>query len=839
MKNIFNLSLREIFVSRRRLSLPGLALVIAVASLFILRGFQTQIEEKLYSEGRAQLGGDISIRSFESIPETQREAWERALPPRAASVLRLEFNTMLQIPARDLSQFVQLSVIETGYPLYGNLKTSKDFEFKDLDQKSPALLMPESLATLLNLSVGSQVRLGELEFKIGGLIYSNEGSLPSFLSFAPTIYIHRRHLEATKLLERPGRVRSEFLVRLPGEADQAVVLKALEESTPSTNFRVQGFQDSRRGFQRIFEQVTLFAQLISVAALLLSGFSVYGAFHNWLYRRRSLVAMLRTLGANRNQVTIFLLSAVFVFSVVCSLLGLTLGYLGFRALHPFLTSLLQFDVSSVVPLSHFSFCFSVGLLTPFAFSLFALSDLNRFKPLLLIRSDLIGEVASRMKFLYGAVLVLLIWGFTAILMKSMKEALVLSLGILGVVAFGFLLNLGLFRLLKKTAGFSWTIQYALKTLLREKSITLVGANLFFLLSFILGAMIYLESSLQREFRVEERVQQTGLFIFDVGEDERKAIESKLAKVSGVETLWAPWIRLRWKTLNDLPIESETRDDEGRVTTEYLVSESLQLSAQERIVSGRFWSEAYTPGSQLPEVSLTREFARRFKIKLGDRLGFELFGVPFAAQVTNFRIVRWSDFEPGFRILFQKGIFEGLPFSYLGAVSASSSENRYAARRILNTELPAVSVVDVSEVKANLSRILKDLGIALFSVLGFLLLLGIALMAVVTQEKISMRWKDFATLRCLGAEVGWLRQLLVFEMGIIAFIPAIFGLGLGLLLGRFLLDYYFALDHLSFSPLALAVPFATLFLVSIVAWIGSRQLRFIRPKEVFQDIDALV
>lgn len=835
MTGLLLVSWRELWKSKKRLSLPGLALVIAVASLFVFQGLQSKVQEKLIAEGRAQLGADLRVRSLQAFPAAVREQIQDELPAGSRVLEYWRLNTMMSVEDRAQGQLVSLRAVDRGFPFYQKFIFSNDLSFDDLQTEEPLIFVPEDLAELLNLAVGDHLKIGDTAFKIGSIVREEIGGFGGFLSFAPSVWISRSHLEKTGLLERPGRIFRQLSIALPSEYDPVDIKEKIEARLDDPQYQTRAFNESNRGFQEVFGQVSLFAQLISVAALLLSGFTILGAFQNWFYDRRYLIAILRSLGAGRRQVRFIFFSAVGVFSTLCSLLGLVIGQLVFVGILPLGSRITNSELSSELSWSLYLFTFAVGIITPLLFSLFSFLDLSNYRPILLLRSQTTTTKWSSRRALLMLCILATFYTFNAVLLQSLATALYLTGGLLGALILGMILNWGLLSLFQAMSRWRLplALQYALRTLTREKGASLLVATIFFALSFVLGAILHIEGNLTKAFQIEENVRQSNLFVFDVGETEKKAVDEALSKRPGAEINWAPWLALRWTSINGKPVE-EVSDDDGLFRSEFLVTEISELAPQDRLIEGEIWDEAY-PGEGLPELSVTREYFRQFGVGIGDRLGFELYGIAFEALVTSTRSVRWTDFQPGFRIAFQNGFFEGLPFSYLGAIETENSETRLEVRQDFARELPGVSLLDVTRIKTDLIRVMGEISSVIQGILFLLLLLGLVMIGVLTQEKISTRWLDFATLKCVGAKASWLRFVLALELSLTAFLPSVMGVFMGSQASLFFLDRFFNLQGDFQWSLQLYLPMGVLFVVLFIAWFQSKTVSRLRPRIVFQEM----
>ncbi len=82
------------------------------------------------------------------------------------------------------------------------------------------------------------------------------------------------------------------------------------------------------------------------------------------------------------------------------------------------------------------------------------------------------------------------------------------------------------------------------------------------------------------------------------------------------------------------------------------------------------------------VSLEQGFSERWGIHLGDKLSFDVAGVPIEAIVRNLRVVRWSDFNPNFYFEFQGGILDDAPKTWLADLQLGDSDETSRFENIL-------------------------------------------------------------------------------------------------------------------------------------------------------------
>lgn len=832
---IFQLALKELWGSRRSLSLPFLALSLAIASLYVLSALQFRVDQLLLSEGRESLGGDLQIRSVLPIGEDKIDRVREALPSDSRFAGVTNFNTMLRMPNTSESRFVRARMVDSSYPLYGEYELNPVQDFSQLDSEEPSIFIPQDVADVFDLELGDRVRVGELSFRVSGLIQKRPGALAAALRFAPSVYFHQKFLPGTQLISSPGRVDYEVLVALPRAAltgSVELVEKALEDNT----FEVSAYDSSDRGLNELIGRFRLFGQIVGLAGLLIAVFAIYGSFQTWFRERRYLVALLRVSGASSTQIRMWMGSSVLSLAFLASVLGIFLGVLGERSIAPVLQQLIDFSTEDNLPwsLALGGLILGVGMTT--IFSLIAMAEVKNFKPILLIRPQLEKLNLARVKWGLGAaigfVLFLWIWRSTGNLNFSMA----LSLGLVGALILSVVFSLGLFALLK-TLGRNWGLiwTYTTRGVNREWRSAVTNSSLLFLITCLLSFVLCLERAFLVEFEIDDEKPMNTFFVFDAGDEEKAEVDEFLASFPGYQVYWLPSLTLRWKAWNGRdPYENLSRNFFDQELRSFVVED---LPEDNRVVAGQWWEDRYS-GTGPVEMSLTQNYAFRRGIRLGDQMTLELYGVEFEAVVTSFRNVRFLNFRPNSRFLFQAGFFDGLPFNWYGAIETpaldQSSIRPESFIREFAQRFQTLSFIDLSEVRADIVDYIEKLRWAVLFILCFLMLISTALIAAMAREKLESRRKEVTILKSFGASRHQILKIVGLEFSLVSLLPALAGSALGFFAAFYVLVYFFNIFYLPFSLWVLGIPVLAWVLVLVVGLLACRRLFKLKPRELLAE-----
>src|SRR6185436_11399905 len=105
-----------------------------------------------------------------------------------------------------------------------------------------------------------------------------------------------------------------------------------------------------------------------------------------------------------------------------------------------------------------------------------------------------------------------------------------------------------------------------------------------------------------------------------------------------------------------------------------------------IVGGKWW-DLKAEGL----VSLEDGIAESLKVKIGDRLTYDVAGQAVTAKVSNLRKVDWDSFRVNFFALATPGLLEKLPQSYITAFRLD--DGREATISELVRAFPNVLLID--------------------------------------------------------------------------------------------------------------------------------------------------
>ena len=170
--------------------------------------------------------------------------------------------------------------------------------------------------------------------------------------------------------------------------------------------------------------------------------------------------------------------------------------------------------------------------------------------------------------------------------------------------------------------------------------------------------------------------------------------------------------------------------------------AADLPSGNRLVAGQWWDQA--PAGDLPGVSVEAKLAGNLGLQLGDRLSFSVGGISRDVRITSLREVDWDNFQPNFFMIFAPGSLADLPATYLTSFYLPPQHDRELVE--LARAFPAVTLLEVEAILAQLRSILAQVTVAVEFVLLFVLAAGLAVLFAGLQSTLDERIRQA---RCCG------------------------------------------------------------------------------------------
>ena len=148
---------------------------------------------------------------------------------------------------------------------------------------------------------------------------------------------------------------------------------------------------------------------------------------------------------------------------------------------------------------------------------------------------------------------------------------------------------------------------------------------------------------------------------------------------------------------------------------------------------------------------------------------------------NLRKVRWNSFQPNFFILFQKGVLDDAPRTYLASIPQMPESKKMALQSRLVKTFPNISVLDVNQTVAQLLDITDRLTFSINFMAYLAIFAGLVVLFSIVRYETRSRSSEINLLKVLGAGFSDVRRIILLEFGTLgfaaSFVAVLFSLGI--------------------------------------------------------------
>jgi putative ABC transport system permease protein len=815
-------------------------LALGVAAIAAVGSVRASIEAGLAREGAAILGGDAEIDLTYRFATREERAWIDSIATAVSEVT--DFRSMLVKGQGDTAErgLTQVKSVDAAYPLIGQVLLEPAMPLAEAlagRDGLPGAVVHPLLIDRMGMQIGDTFRLGTQEFRLMAAITREPDAGADGFGLGPRTIVATDALADAGLLTAGSLYSTEYRMLLPEGSD----LDALEAQV-ETRFEGAGarWRDSRNGapsVARFVERLGAFLILVGLSGLAVGGVGVSAAVRAYLAGKTSVIATLRTLGADR--ATIF--QTYFLQIGALSLLGITMGLaLGAAiplALGPFLESRLPVPAVFTIHPAPLIEAAIYGILTALIFTLWPLSRTEEVRAATLFRDALSTTRTLPRAPMLAVILALLaaLIGTAMVFSGAAWLTLWTAGGILGALVLLVLTALGVRALTKRMRGTAQgrpVLRWALAAIGGQRDeATSVILSLGLGLS-VLAAVGQIDGNLRGAIANDLPEVAPSYFFVDIQRDQMPAFMDRLENDPAVSRIdAAPMLRGVITQINDRPAR-EVAGDHWVVTGDRAVTYAGAMPDGTRIMAGEWWPDDYDGP---PQISFAEEEAREMGIGLGDTITMNVLGRDITGTITSLREVDFSTGAMGFVLTMNERALAGAPHTFISTVYAEEAAEAQILRDVAGSA-PNITAIRVRDAIDQVSDVLAGLaaatsyGAAATLITGFLVLIG----AAAAGER--ARTYEAAVLKTLGASRGRILRSFALRaalLGAAAGVVAIAaGIGGGWAVTHFIMQTGYTVIWPSAIAIVLGGVLATLLSGLAFAWrpLAARPAQVLRARE---------
>lgn len=718
------------------------ALVLAVAVVSGISAFTTRLQTALEQESHRFLAADRVLRSGSDMPaEWLTEAEGRGLQTGQI----LTFPSMVYAGEENMV-LASVKAVSSAYPLRGELRYSDEAFGPVLTATSvpePGTVWLDSrLFPLLDIDIGARIAVGEAEFTVVAAARTEPDQGGSFLGFGPRVLMHYNDIASTGVVQPGSRVeyRQLYASDSPAPLD-AFVAWLRPQLAPGQ--RLLDVSDGQPGLGEALQRAESFLLLAGSLGVVLAGVAIALAARRFSERHNDYVAIMKSLGATSTNITRLYGSSLFLLGFIATVLGCSLGWALQQSFFTLFGEQLPVQPGPA-GLRPYAIGAATALVCLLCFAWPPLRRLSLASPLRVLRRDMpMEERRTLTDYAIGLAAVSgLMWWYSG----DWKLTAAVLAGLAATVVLGLVLALTLLRggrLVGMSAGSVWRLAFA--GLQRRGTANALQVVIFAMAIMLLLVLLLVRTSLIDAWQTQLPENTPNHFALNIAPEEVQGVEQLLRARELPGAALSPMIRGRILTVNgeDLPTR-EDAEEEGRRQREANFTWSDELPADNTLVQGQWWASQ----SDAQEVSLEREFAERFGVVLGDRIGFQVGSEPFEATVTSIRELDWQSFNPNFWLVFPPRLLAPYPATFMTSFFLEPEQKPFLNQFIRS--FPTVTVVEMDVVVAQVRGIITQVSAAVELVLAVIMAAGALVLVAGVQASVDARMHESSILRALGA-----------------------------------------------------------------------------------------
>jgi putative ABC transport system permease protein len=674
------------------------------------------------------------------------------------------------ISTKGRSRLVQIVGVSEKFPFYGDLilsrqgKVTPELAKRDLYDGQAIWVFPEVLISL-GVRVGDVLKIGNGSYRIVDTIADEPPGAFNTFGMAPKVYIGLNQIEATGLIKPGSRAFYYLFYKFASPLDEqalAVFLRERLQERFGTALAIQVItpQDASERVSRALVHIGDYLGLTALVALFLAGIGTAYLFRSYFNSRLKEVAILMSLGA--------------------AVIANTLAFVLMPLLPALLQDFLPKGFETLLRPGSFVLAGFMGSVGSVLFCVPILINLRDVEPAWLFHETgtmiwTTGRWTLRNWVSYQPGLAafwgLAIWQAKSFLVGSIFIGLFLAAaGILGAVI--WLVFAGIDRISLKSVVF----RLAFRSMSRNKMSVTASFLAISLGALLLNVIPQLHKGLNEEINQPEGHSLPSFFLFDIQPEQIEPLQTYLDTQGYPMRYVSPIIRARLETVNGNPpalMPENRRMNRGEESEQRLRRYGMNLTYRvgsypsEDIVEGRRLKDEYDLKADQPaEISVEVRYAERLGYEVGDVLGFDVQGIAVESRIVNLRRVKWNNFQPNFFILFQPGVLEEAPKSFLASVSGVSLEQKPLLQNGIVQQFPNVSMIDVARLVERVLQLTRQLSFALQFMAILSIVAGLVVVFSIARHEVHTRIREINLLKVLGGSFQEIRRIFLIEFGVI-------------------------------------------------------------------------
>lgn len=727
------------------------------------------------------LGGDAAVTLVQRAATAEERAWldERGTVSEAAQV---------DLMGRGPGKVVQIDVrgIDGAFPLVGSFAFDRDITITDaLTRRGETwgIAASSSLLKELGIQVGDAFTMGGIQVEVRALLLREPDRVGEPGMFEPRAIISIDALRDAGMMQPGSLFRTAYRVLLKPET-AATFEEDLNAKWESDGLRYRGPEDAVDGLRQLLDMLNTFMTVIGIAALVAGGVGVAQATSSFLETRVDSIAALKALGADAGTIRAAYGLQLGVLAGLGALVGVALG-----AASPWM---LQVIAGGAIPLpSELAIfpwpLFKAFVLTMLAAVVFATPPLGRARatrPAALFRregGEAMGPTPAFERAIAAGAAVLLV---LVSLIGSARP--LVTLGLLFGAGVAYLVLIGAAVVVKRLArraakGARGYLRLVLSNLGGPGSLAPVVAPALGLGLALMTLVAVIQTNLLGTLKDTAPANAPSVIFRQIPQMEVEAFDALMVG-QGIDTkdvkayrrapvLLGRVITIKGEKLDETAVPPEERwVTRGETPMTFMGPKPPEAMLR----SGEWWPEDYS-GPLL--VSVEEDAAGGLGLKVGDTIGFRIFGREIEAKVASIRKVDWTGFGANVAFILSPGTFEQMkPFHAAIVIMPADKETEVIAA--VSARWPMVLAFQLRKTLETAADLFGQVSIAVTALASVVTTAGVLVLFGAFAAAARRRRRESALLKVFGASRPAILALYAFEFALAAFVAVLLGALMG-------------------------------------------------------------
>ena len=424
---------------------------------------------------------------------------------------------------------------------------------------------------------------------------------------------------------------------------------------------------------------------------------------------------------------------------------------------------------------------------------------------------------------------------------NLEQTAYFSIGIVVMVLTITLLANAVLYMLRKRKIAALDVRQALRGLFRPRNAT---AGIIVTLAAALTVLftIYLiERNLDASFVQAYPEDAPNLVILDIQTDQRDEIR----EVLGGETEFTALIFARIQRINGVevapqgedqpePERGPNPDDPPQLDDLFALTYRDSLAPNEVLIEGETMFASRELG--LAQVSISERLLEAYPFAIGDRIEFEIQGVPLAAQLTSIRAVKneGSGFgPPNFNFVFREQDLINAPQTIVTTTSMPDEEIPQFQNQLV-ASFPNLTVIDIRATISTLAKLVADITTIIRFFTAFSIVAGVLIIISSVLATRFARIQESVYYKVLGAKRIFVLRVFALENVFIGLLSAILALFLSQVASWLLVTQVFELSYATYWGSSILLMGFTVTLVTCVGLLASISILQKKPITFLRD-----